>query len=205
MKDMAFTTKKSLLRKVRAGDEISWNEFYQTYKPLILLCGLDCSLTATENEELVQQVMMEIFQKDILKNYDLDKVPDHIVFQFDPSRGRFRHYLKKIIRNHAIKLYHKRHDMLSLGEMEEGKAPAVDDWDNQWEKEWKRHLLNMALFELKTEVQPETFVAFEMYALQHKPVKDVAEFLHMSVSAVYTAKSRCIADLKKIIANLEER
>ena len=31
MKDMAFTTKKSLLRKVRAGDEISWNEFYQTY------------------------------------------------------------------------------------------------------------------------------------------------------------------------------
>ena len=79
---MAFTTKKSLLKKVRAGDEISWNEFYQTYKPLILLCGMDCSLTQYENEELVQLVMTEIFRKDILKNYDLDKVPDHIVFQF---------------------------------------------------------------------------------------------------------------------------
>ena len=202
---MAFTTKKSLLKKVRAGDEISWNEFYQTYKPLILLCGMDCSLTQYENEELVQLVMTEIFRKDILKNYDLDKVPDHIVFQFDTARGRFRHYLRKIIRNHAIKLYHTRHATLPLEVVEEGNHPVADDWDRLWEKEWKRHLFNMALEELKTQVQPGTFVAFEMYALQNKPVREVAEFLHMSVSAVYTAKSRCIADMKNIIANLEER
>ena len=201
---MAFTTKKSILKKVRAGDEISWNEFYQTYKPLILLCGMDCSLTQYENEELVQLVMTEIFRKDILKNYDLDKVPDHIVFQFDPARGRFRHYLKKIIRNHAIKLYRRRRATLPLEVVEEGNHPVADDWDRLWEKEWKRHLFNMALEELKTQVQPETFVAFEMYALQNKPVREVAEFLHMSVSAVYTAKSRCIADMKNIIANLEE-
>ena len=38
---MAFTTKKSLLAKVRAGDEISWQEFYDTYKPLMILVGND--------------------------------------------------------------------------------------------------------------------------------------------------------------------
>ena len=113
-------------------------------------------------------------------------------------------YLKKIIRNHAIKLYHRRHATLPLEVVEEGNHPVADDWDRLWEKEWKRHLFNMALEELKTQVQPETFVAFEMYALQNKPVREVAEFLHMSVSAVYTAKSRCIADMKNIIANLEE-
>ncbi len=202
---MAFTTKKSLLEKVRAGDEISWNEFYRTYKPLILLCGRDCSLTQTENEELVQLVMMEIFRKDILKHYDLDNIPDHIVFQYDPARGRFRHYLKKIIRHHALKLYARRKATVPLDEITEGENPPSDDWDEKWEREWTRHLLNMALFELKTQVQPDTYVAFELYALQQKPVREVAEFLHMSVSAVYTAKSRCIADLKKIMANLEER
>ena len=36
---MAYTTKKSLLRKVREGDEIGWHEFYETYKPLILRRG----------------------------------------------------------------------------------------------------------------------------------------------------------------------
>ena len=67
---MAFTTKKSLLAKVRAGDEVSWNEFYEAYRPLILLCGGDCSLTPDENEELVQQVMTELFTKDIIGKYD---------------------------------------------------------------------------------------------------------------------------------------
>lgn len=38
---MAFTTRKSLLAKVRAGDEVSWSDFYTAYKPLIYLCGND--------------------------------------------------------------------------------------------------------------------------------------------------------------------
>ena len=202
---MAFTTRKSLLRRVRAGDEVSWKEFYAAYKPLILLCGNDCSLTSDEKEELVQQVMCEIFQKDVLKKYDLEKIPDDIVFKYDPSRGRFRYYLKKIVRNQAIKIYHKRHDFLSVEEGAGLDMPALDAWNSIWEEEWKRHLLNMALVELKGQVQPETFVAFEMYALQNKEVQEVADFLNLSVSSVYTAKSRCIATLKKIIANLEER
>ena len=63
----------------------------------------------------------------------------------------------------------------------------------------------MALAELKGRVQPETYVAFEMYAIQGRPVQDVAKFLNLSVSSVYTAKSRCISTLKEIIENLEER
>ena len=74
-----------------------------------------------------------------------------------------------------------------------------------WEEEWHRHLLNMALIELKGRVQAETYVAFEMYALQNRPVQDVAEFLNISIASVYTAKSRCIAALKEIIADLEEK
>ena len=63
----------------------------------------------------------------------------------------------------------------------------------------------MALAELKGRIQPETYVAFEMYAIQGRPVQDVAKFLNLSVSSVYTAKSRCISTLKEIIENLEER
>ena len=51
---MAFTTRKSLLAKVRAGDEVSWSDFYTAYKPLIYLCGNDCGLNNAEKEELVQ-------------------------------------------------------------------------------------------------------------------------------------------------------
>ena len=203
---MAFTTRKSLLAKVRAGDEVSWAEFYAAYKPLILLCGQDCLLTSDENDELVQQVMSEIFQKDIVGKYDPDHIPDDIVFHYDPSHGRFRHYLRKIIRNQALKIIQKRKGFVELDNPEKTVAePAIDVWDELWEEEWKRHVLAMALTELKGHVQPETYVAFEMYALQERTVQEVAKFLNLSVASVYTAKSRCIAALKEIISKLEEQ
>ena len=202
---MAFTTRKSLLAKVRSGDEVSWQEFYDAYKPLIILCGGDCGLTYDENEELVQKVMCEIFQKDIVGKYDPDNIPDNVVFKYDPTKGRFRHFLRKIIRNHAIGIYRARHNNVSMDDEEMPQIPSEDAWEKSWNEEWQRHLLNMALTELKGHVQEETFLAFEMYALQNRPVEEVAKFLNFSVSSVYTAKSRCISALKEIIKNLEDK
>ena len=203
---MAFTTKKSLLAKVRAGDEVSWAEFYAAYKPLILLCGQDCTLTPDENDELVQQVMSEIFRKDIVGKYDPDHIPDDVVFHYDQSHGRFRHYLRGIIRNQALKILRKRDGVIELDDPAQQVAePAIDIWDELWNEEWKRHVLAMALTELKGQVQPETYLAFEMYAIQERPVQEVADFLNLPIASVYTAKSRCIAALKEIISKLEEQ
>ena len=63
----------------------------------------------------------------------------------------------------------------------------------------------MAMTELRGRVQPETYVAFEMYAVQNRKVEDVANFLNLSVSSVYTAKSRCISTLREIIKDLEDK
>ena len=200
---MAFTTKKSLLAKVRAGDEVSWREFYETYRPLVHLVGRDCGLQYEENEELVQLVMREIFQKDVLAKYDIDHVPDDVVFSYDPARGRFRYYLKAIIRNQALKLYHRRREHLALDEIPE---PATEEKiDAAWDEEWRRHLLTQAMVELRGRVRAETYSAFEMYAVQGHPVQEVADFLNISVNSVYVAKNRCIALLKGFIETLERR
>ncbi len=203
---MAFTTRKSLLAKVRAGDEVSWAEFYSAYKPLILLCGQDCMLTPDENDELVQLVMSEIFQKDIVGKYDPDHIPDDVVFHYDPARGRFRHYLRGIIRNQALKIIQKRKGFVELDNSKQQNAePFIDVWNDLWDEEWKRHVLAMALTELKGHVQPETYMAFEMYAIQERPVQEVANFLNLSIASIYTAKSRCVSALKEIISKLEEQ
>ena len=200
---MAFTTKKSLLERVRSGDEISWREFYYTYRPLVVLCGRDCGLTYDENEELVQQVMCEIFRKDILSQYNIDEVPSDITFQYDPAKGRFRFFLKAIIRNQALKLYHRRSRELALDAVPEPASEAR--FDTAWKNEWRRHLLTQALAELRNQVQPATYSAFEMYAVQNRPAKEVADFLQMSVNSVYVAKNRCIAALKETLEKLDRR
>jgi len=200
---MAFTTKKSLLAKVRAGDEISWCEFYETYRSLIFLVGGDCGLTPSEREELVQLVMCEIFQKDILVKYNIEEVPKDVTFKYDPSKGRFRYFLKAITRNQALKLYHKRSDFACIDEILEPAAEAK--FDSDWDEEWRKHLFTQAMEELKNQVQAVTYTAFEMYAVQGRSVKDVSDFLNISVNSVYVAKNRCIAAIKEIITDLEKR
>ena len=200
---MAFTTKKSLLAKVRAGDEVSWREFYETYRPLVHLVGRDCGLQYEENEELIQLVMQEIFRKDILTKYDIDNVPGDVVFSYNPSRGRFRYYLKAIIRNQALKIYRRRREDIPLDEVPE--ALAEQKMDASWDAEWRRHLLMQAMVELRGRVRAETYSAFEMYAVQGHPVQEVADFLNISVNSVYVAKNRCVALLKGIIEKLERR
>lgn len=203
---MAYTTKKSLLRKVREGDEIGWHEFYETYKPLILRRGMDFSLRTQELAELVQKVMLEFFQKGLFHSrYDIDNVPEELTFRYDEKKGRFRDFLRRVVTNHALKILRSRRDQAPL----DGLAHAIPDpscsCDEQWENEWRQHLMTQALAELRGQVASVTYQAFEMYAMKRKSVTDTAEFLNLSVSSVYTARSRCVAKLKAIIRELEAR
>ena len=90
--------------------------------------------------------------------------------------------------------------------MEEIPEPTSDEaFDASWDAEWRRHLFTQAMQELRSHVRAETFAAFEMYAIQERPVKEVADFLNLSVDSVYVAKNRCIANLRTIIEKLEKK
>ncbi len=79
-----------------------------------------------------------------------------------------------------------------------------NDHSEDWDAEWHKHLLTMALEELKSKVQPDTYLAFEMYALQNRSAKEIAEFLNISVGSIYTAKSRCIDILQELVRTLDQ-
>ncbi len=203
---MSYTTRKSLLRQVRDGDEIGWQKFYETYRPLILRRGMDFQLRAPELEELLSLVMADFFQKDLIGGkFDPDVVPEELKFRYEQKSGRFRSYLRSVVANHARKLLRKRRAGAVSLDAIGADLPAeelVDD-DARWDAEWRSHLLKQALEELKNQVRPTTYQAFELYAINGRDVQEVANFLNLSIANVYTARSRCIARLKEIIANLD--
>jgi len=188
---MAFTTRKSLLAKIKQGDEISWDEFYSTYRPLIFIRGNDLGLSQTEKEELVQVVMLEFFK---------DSRQD---FHYDQSKGKFRDYMRAVIKNQAFSILRKRRNSeVTLEDSHDFIQP--NDMEQVWADEWQGHLMNMAMEELKNCVEPATYQAFFLYAIQGRKSNNVAEFLDMSVNSVYVAKNRCLEQLKKIIADVSE-
>ena len=188
---MAFTTKGSLLASVKTGDEISWQQFYDMYKPLILLKGGDLRLNQTEKEELVQLVMLSFFNTSQ-------------TFCYDKSKGRFRDYLKRIIHNKACDLMRKRHDdTVSADELENVLAAIPQESDDRWEKEYQETVLTQAFEKLKLRCDVTTLQSYDLFVRQNLPAKEVVAMLDIKANAVYQHKSRVEEMLRQIVKELD--
>ena len=188
---MPYTTRKTLLEAIKDGDEVSWREFYDSYRPLIILHGSDYNLAVDEREELVQMVLLEVFRK-------------CQSFRYDRNQGRLRDYLRRIISGKAIDILRKR-KVNHVSDDELDHYPDNDSLlERAWQNEWQEHLLSQAINILRVQLEPATFQAFELHVINERPAKEVATFLGISVNMVYVAKSRSVKKLRSIIQELQE-
>ena len=75
---MQSETKVTLLHRLRDGtDSLAWGEFSHRYWRLIFAIAKRRGCSDHTAEEIVQDVMLEVFR-------------ERNVFTYDPSRGRFR-------------------------------------------------------------------------------------------------------------------
>ena len=69
-------------------------------------------------------------------------------------------------------------------------------------EKWRTIIREEALLELAQRVDAKTFQAFELYALEDRPVKETAELLNLSADSIYVAKNRCMKILRETVARL---
>ena len=182
------TTSKTLLDKIASGDEISWDEFYQKYSPIVKALAKFKGLNAADADDVCQQVMMQFFKQS--KS-----------FKFDPNIAKFRTYFGLIV-NSKICGYFRDNKETSTDDME--WVPVDAETETLFMNEWRKAVLKEAEQELKQRVAPETFQAYELYAVQNRPVKKVAEYLDCSENQVYQAKKRCFKMMKEILLKMNE-
>lgn len=185
---MAWTTRRSLISRVIDGDEASWDVFYANYSHLIYAIGERSGLSADDCEDLIQEIMLTIFN-------GKDR------FRYDSAAGKFRTYLIGIVKHKVCDFYRKRDNRMVATDdaVVPESADPTDRLDEVCFEEWKNHILNVALMELRERVAPETFDAFQMYVLQEREPREVAVALSISESAVYVYKNRCVKHLRLII------
>ena len=189
---MAYTTRPSLLEALKKGELVDWLEFQETYSPLITLRAKDYGLNPQETEELVQDVLLDIFH-------------GCKTFRYDRGKGRFRDYLRLLITRNCIDILRKRSTGLpTIPNADAALANLTAEANEQaWDEEWRLQLLEQAKAILRTEVEPATFLAYEMYAEQQVPAAQVAKYLDMTTANVYLAKSRCLERLQRIVRELD--
>ena len=181
------TTSKTLLDKIASGDEISWDEFYRKYAPVIKAVAKYKGIEY-DADDICQQVMMHFFKQSK-------------TFKFDPGIAKFRTYLGRIVSWKIVDYYRKKRKKLS-GELD--AVPVYAELDKIYMAEWHKVIIAEAEDELRKRVSPDTYQAYQLYAVQGRPVEKVAAFLECSVNQVYQAKKRCFAMMREILLKMNE-
>ena len=179
------TTRSSFLRRVRAGNEQAWCEFYRRYAGMIADIGRRRGLTPEEREEMYNDVLLTFWKK-------ID------TFIYDRSRGTFRGYLAAIADFISLRLFRKR----QLRQKRFVEAELEDypcEVDPAVMEEWRNFVLDKALEELQTQVDTETWETFHMSFVQGRPVEEVASVTRKSPGNIYVIRSRCLRRLREIL------
>jgi RNA polymerase sigma-70 factor (ECF subfamily) len=184
------STHASLLARLAdAGDTRAWREFDERYRELLWRFARSRGLQPADADDVAQEVLHALTKR----------LP---TFAYDPSKGRFRDYLKTAAANAAWK---KLRELGSVPEAPAGEAPldvaTVDEGtERSWETEWRQYHLRLAMVRIRAEFNAQDVAAFESYAAGDRPAGDVAASLGLSVDQVYQAKSRILRRLKAVIA-----
>ena len=200
-----YTTKKTLLQRMQNCDEISWEEFYRIYWPLVLDIGRKLGMSQDSCGDLMQEIMIDLFNGEPLMRYD-------------PARGKFRTYFGVLVRHKAAEMLRKSAHFPSVSSPDTGLSSAAsnelptsligDDHDENnpfqklFDEEYRKCLLSAVMNELRNTVEPKTYAIFEMVVLQERPQKEVARHLGINRATIDVYCSRCRKTLRKIVSEI---
>lgn len=187
-------TRRSLIVKLRDPAETNaWREFVAIYEPLIYRLARRKGLQDADAHDLGQEVFRAVAGA---------------VERWDPTRGSFRGWLSRIARNLLINFLTRRQFQFrgsgatSVQDLLEAQPAADPSATALFEAEYRRHLFHRAAEEVRGQFAPSTWQAFWQTAVEDRPPDEVAADLKLSVGAVYVARSRVLARLRRRIEQL---
>jgi RNA polymerase sigma-70 factor (ECF subfamily) len=128
-------------------------------------------------------------------------------FDYDPARS-FRAWLKTVTQ-HAWGEFAARRQRAGLGSGDSQigellqNVEAREDLLVRLNREFDRELLDEAVARVRLRVEPRTFEAFRLTALEGKPGAGAAQQLGMGVTAVFKAKNRVQKMVQEELRRLE--
>lgn len=191
MPPLPDTRHSLLLRLAEPGDLAAWTEFLETYEGAVLQYCRSRGLQDADARDVMQEVLLAVH--DSMKDWK----PSGRV-------GSFRTWLMRTSHNICLKTLRAQSrgsrgkGGTSIDEMLYGITAACNQ-ANDDAAEWRRWAFYWAANQVEREVQPETWRAFWMAAVDGQPAAEVAQQLQMRVGSVYAAKCRVLNRIRERI------
>lgn len=189
-------TRVTLLGRLRRrpGDPAAWSEFVARYGPKILAWCRGWGLQDADAHDVTQTVLMKL----------ATRLPD---FEYDPTHS-FRAWLKTVTQHawHDIAVKNSRPGRGSgdTGAFEKlDEVEARDTLVRCLEDAYDEELLREAMGRVRLRVEPRTWEAFHLLAIEGLPGAQVALRVGMKLATVYVARSKVQRLLRDEIARLD--
>jgi RNA polymerase sigma-70 factor (ECF subfamily) len=188
---MSTGTRPTLLGRLRDGrDSMAWEEFFACYWSTIYGYARHRGVSEHTAEEVVQDVMLTVFER-------------RDVFCYDPARGRFRDWLRRVVTNRIAERRRRPSERARAAGGDEGNGrldvadgePAVDE---VWEAAFERAMVAALVDAVRRESSPRDFVAFELTALEGRSPAEAARLTGMTRNMVYKARRRIVERLREL-------
>jgi RNA polymerase sigma-70 factor (ECF subfamily) len=176
------------------ADQAAWAEFAERYGRKIYRWCRYWGLQEADAEDVTQDVLLRLARK----------MRD---FTYDPARS-FRAWLKTVT-HHAWRDFAGGLDRPGAGSGDSRTlellqtVEARDALVNALDEEYERELLDEALARVRLRVQPHTWQAFHLLAVEGRAGADAAAELGMKVAAVFVARSKVQKMAREEIRKLE--
>jgi RNA polymerase sigma-70 factor (ECF subfamily) len=190
-------TSPSLLGRLRQDvtDQLAWSEFVQRYGPLILQWCRKCHLQDADAQDVTQTVLVKL----------ADKMR---TFTYDPS-GSFRAYLKTLTHFAWCDFLESRK---RAGVADGGSQvlevlqtiAAREDLVQQLNAAFDQELLEEAMERVRQRVEPHTWQAFQLTAVEGLSGAEAAGQLALKTATVFKARSKVQQMLQEEVRNLEQ-
>ncbi len=190
-------TRESLIARLPDhADRGAWLEFVELYEPLIYGIGRRHGLQPADAGDLVQEVLVAVASS-------VDR------FEPDQTRGRFRSWLFRVARNHALTHVRKlKHHVPGTGDSAVSQMlanhAADDPSQTEFDAAFRRRAFRWAARRVRDSVKPPTWEAFSRTAIRGESPDEVATAMGIEIGAVYLSRSRVMAKLRKAVENVSE-
>jgi RNA polymerase sigma-70 factor, ECF subfamily len=189
---ISTSTSSFFLERLQDGEsDAVWDQFCARYEPVLMAFARRAGLQEEDARDVVQEALMAF-----LEGFRAGRYERH--------RGRLRSWLQGIV-------FHKTQDTLRRLSRREvqmvdpsnataflDRIPDRKELEDVFEQEWERGVLTECLQQVRREVDPLTFQAFELYAMADQTADQVARQLGISLNVVYLSKSRVLSRMREL-------
>lgn len=190
MVEADWKTSTTLLRRLRQmpTDESAWSAFVDRYGRLVYRWCRQWGLQAADAEDVTQTVFTELARQ--MRTFEYDR------------KGTFRGWLRTVAQRAWGRFLDGRRRAAATGVEQLLNDAAGEDLLRHLEQESDRELLEVAMKQVQRRVQPHTWEAFRLLALEGRSGAEAASSLNMSVGAIFVARSKVQKLLRREIERL---